>query len=387
MSFEELIQQILLRKPEVSREAIIDELKILKKKTGGFVSDESLLRIIAANFDVEIPQNEISTPKLSIKDLIPSLNNVEVAGRILAVFPSKAFKRKREGRIASLLIADKSGVLRVVFWNDKTRILDSGEIKTGQVIRFLHGYTREDNKGTVELHIGDKSKIQINPPDLDEKDFPSINCFMTKICQIDKTRKEVNLCGFVKEVFATSIFERQDSSSGKVMRFILADDAGEVAVVVWNEKVDEIEKLLKRDMWLLIVNAKVKKAVNRRWEVHINNETYVKATTPLEETSKISNLKENMHSVNVKANVISKPILREVKTSREENVKLAIFEAEDETGRIWVSAWRKHADSVKDLSVGSEILLKNVYVKRGFGEQLELSTKNTTTITLLQTKS
>lgn len=280
MSFEELIQQILLKKPEVPKEAIIDKLEILKKKTGGFVSDESLLRIIAAEFDVKIPQNEISTPKLTIKDLIPSLNNVEVAGRTLAVFPSRAFKGNREGKVASLLIADKSGLLRVVFWNDKTRILDSGEIKAGQVIRFLQGYTREDNKGIVELHIGDKSKIQINPPNLDEKDFPSINCLMTKICQITKTRETVNLCGFVKEIFAASTFERQDSSSGKVMRFILADDTGEVIVVVWNEKVDETEKLLKKDMWLQIVNAKVKKAVNREWEIHINNESYVEATAP-----------------------------------------------------------------------------------------------------------
>ncbi len=32
----------------------------------------------------------------------------------------------------------------------------------------------------------------------------------------------------------------------------------------------------------------------------------------------------------------------------------------------------KHVDSVKNLSVGSEILLKNVYIKKGFGEQLEI---------------
>ncbi len=42
----------------------------------------------------------------------------------------------------------------------------------------------------------------------------------------------------------------------------------------------------------------------------------------------------------MKAKVVSKPILREVKTSTGENVRLAVFEVEDETGRIWVSAWR-----------------------------------------------
>jgi hypothetical protein len=61
-------------------------------------------------------------------------------------------------------------------------------------------------------------------------------------------------------------------------------------------------------------------------------------------------------------------------------LKLATFELKDETGRIWVSAWRNHADSVKDLKVGDRIVMKNVYVKRGFGEQLELSTRSTTSI-------
>jgi hypothetical protein len=35
---------------------------------------------------------------------------------------------------------------------------------------------------------------------------------------------------------------------------------------------------------------------------------------------------------------------------------------------------------VKDLKVGDKIVMKNVYVKKGFGDQLELSTRNTTFI-------
>lgn len=380
---EELIQQILLRKPDVSRDSIIAKLDVLKKKTGGFISDESLLRMIAAEFGVKILQNKISIPKLFIKDLIPSLNNVEVVGRVIAVFPSRVFEGNRKGKVASLLIADNSGLLRVVFWNDKSKILDSGEVRTGQLIRFLRGYTREDNRGIVELHIGEKSEVQINPSDLDENDFPSIDHFTVKICQIDRTKKIVNLRGFVKEVFAMSTFERQDSSSGKVMRFILADGTGEIAVVVWNEKVDEVEKLLKKDTWLLIVNAKVKKALDKGLEVHVNSEVYVEAIAPLEEFFKIANLKEGLRSVNVKAEVVSKPILREVEISNGEKVKLAVFEVEDETGRIWVSAWRKKAEIVKQLELGKKVVIKNAYVKKGFGDLLELSTKNTTEIAII----
>jgi hypothetical protein len=97
---------------------------------------------------------------------------------------------------------------------------------------------------------------------------------------------------------------------------------------------------------------------------------------------KIADLREGIAKVNVKAEIATKPLLRDVKTSKEEIVKLANFELKDETGRIWVSAWRNQVDSVKNLKVGDKIIIKNVYIKKGFGNQLELSTRNTTSINI-----
>jgi len=115
-------------------------------------------------------------------------------------------------------------------------------------------------------------------------------------------------------------------------------------------------------------------------EIHVDAETYVETLTSEEEFLKIANLREGLSRVNVEGTVVTKPMLRDVKTSKGEFVKLAVFELKDETGRTWVSAWRTHVDSVKDLKVGDKIIIKNAYVKKGFGDQLELSTRNTTSI-------
>jgi hypothetical protein len=53
------------------------------------------------------------------------------------------------------------------------------------------------------------------------------------------------------------------------------------------------------------------------------------------------------------------------------------------TGRIWVSVWRRHADSVKYFKVGDKVIIKNAYVKNGFGNQPEISTRSITSITIL----
>ena len=366
MATEKVIEQILSGHPEISREKILERLEKEKRKTDGLISDVILLRMIAAELDVEIP-SETSMPTLSIEDLVSGLNDVTVVGRVVAVFPSKTFKGKRSGKVASLLIADKNSVLRVVLWNDKTSLIESGKVKVGQVIRFSHGYSREDYSGKVELHLGDKSEVEINPNDVEAKDYPTISKFITKIGEIAQTHKnrKVNITGTVKKLFPTSTFERRNSSSGRVMRFIFADETSEIAVVVWNEKVDELEKVLKRGVKLQVVNAKARKAMGEGLEIHVNAETYVETIAPTEDFLRIADLKEGLSHVNVEGEVVTKPTLRNVKTSKGELVKLAVFELKDETGRMWVSAWRRHADSVKDLKVGGKIVMKKCLCKKG----------------------
>jgi replication factor A1 len=388
MPAEKIIEQILSKNPKVSKIELLERLQRERRKTGGLISDDALLRVIAAEFGVEIPRNEALALFLAIKDLIPGLNNIAVVGRVLAVFSPKSFKGNRSGKFASLLVADQSGLLRVVLWNDKTRLMESGGVKVGQVVRFSHGYTREDQSGKVELHIGEKGEVEIDPKGVRAEDYPTISRFSTKIREITQTyrNKKVNVMGAVKELLSASTFMRQDSSSGKVMRFTLVDETGEVAVVVWNEKVDELDKVLKKGVRLQVVSARVKKASDGGVEIHVDSGTYVGVSQPAEELMKIAELKEGVNHVAVEGEVVTKPMLRDVKTSKGDAVRLAVFELRDETGKIWVSAWGEKVGSVEGLRVGDSVIIKNGYVRRGFGDQLEVSTRAITSIVLLSKK-
>lgn len=385
MSTEKIIEYILSKRPEIFREELLEKLEMEKRKTAGFISDESLLRVIAAEFGVEIPQKEVSISTLSIGSLFPNLNDVTITGRVVAVFTPRTFKAGKGGKIASLLVTDKSGVLRVVLWNDKTALIQSNGVRAGQIIRFSHGYTKENRSGKVELHISDKSQIEINPQDVDSKDYPDISQFTTKIVKITQAHKNkrINVHGTVKTLFQPTVFQRQDSSQGKVMRFTLADETGEITVVVWNEQVDTLEKALKKGIRLQIVNVKVKKAISGGLELHVDAETHVQTLSPIEEFSKISCLREGLNHVNVEGEVATKPMLKNVKTSKGELVKLVVLELKDETGRIWVSAWRKNAEKASNLKIGDKITIKNAYVKRGFGDQLEITTRSITSVEIL----
>jgi replication factor A1 len=237
--------------------------------------------LIAARYGVEIIQNKVYR-KLSISHLVPGLNDVTVIGRVVAVYPPRTFEGERSGKFATLVIADKDAVLRVVLWNDKVDLIESGELKAEQVIRFSHGYTREDREGKAELHLGIKSQIEIEPKNVKEDEYPSIDKFATRINEITKAHKSIHLTGTVKEVFPVSTFTRQDQSKGTVMRFTLADETGEVPVVVWNEKAEELEKTVKVNVNLRLVSAKVKENASGELEVHVNSYTYVEVSERLD---------------------------------------------------------------------------------------------------------
>ncbi|MEM3665746.1 MAG: OB-fold nucleic acid binding domain-containing protein [Candidatus Bathyarchaeia archaeon] len=384
MNEEEIIEQIISRHPEISKGEILERLMAEKKKTGGLFSDKILLRMIAAELGLEIQPEETSKLALSIKNIVPNLSDVSIAGRVVAIFPPKTFTRGRGGRIASLLIADQSGMVRVVLWNDKASLIESGMIKVGQIVRFSHGYTKEGRSGKVELHIGDKGEIEINPQGAKPEEYPTASKFTIKIGRITEAdrNKRVNIKGTVKDFSPASTFEKPNSKTGKVLRILINDGTGEIPVVVWNEKADDLEKTLKKNVELQIINAKIKKAACGEMEIHVDAEAYVEAVAPIGEFLKIAELKEGLNHVNVKGEVATKPMLRDVKTMKGESLKLATFELKDETGRMWVSAWRRHADTAGKLKVGDKLILKDVYVKRGFGDQLEISTKKTTFITV-----
>jgi ssDNA-binding replication factor A large subunit len=383
MTAEEIIEQIRSKHPEISREEIAERLEKKKRKTNGLISEDTLARMIAADLGIESQPESSAMPTLSTVDLVPGLSNVTIAGRVVAVLAPRTFEKNRRGKVASLFVADNGGIVRVVMWNDRTRLVESGGIRVGQILRIAHAYTKE-GRGRVELHVGEKCTLEIDPSDLNSRAYPTIRKFATEINRIivDHRGRRVNFIGRVHRVFPASSFERDDSTLGRVMRFTVADDTGEVTVVVWNEKVDEVQPTLKQGAKLQIVNASVKKTFMEKPEVHVDSETYIGPFLPDEDFSRISDLKDGMVHVNLEGKVVTRPVLRNVETYKHEVVKLASFELKDDTGRIWVSAWRKHAEAAGNLKIGDKILLKDAQVRKGFGDQLEISTREVTSLTV-----
>ncbi len=381
MTTSPIIQAILEKHPELTEQQIQEILEQEKARSGGLLGDETLLRLIAARYSVEIVQ-----PKTDFSRILPSgrlfsgLNDVSVEGRLVAVFPARSFNGgEKSGKFANLLIVDDDSILRVVLWNEQVDMVESGELKAGQIVKLLHGYTRNDRYGKVELHLGTKSKIEIN--ENPKTTYSGVEKFASKIGEITDTLGNVHLAGMVKEVSGFTTFTKGDGAEGKVMRFTLADGSGEITVVVWNEKVDELERLLKPKACVSIVNGKVKQTESGGFEVHIDATSFVNVQPVALQMTKLADLKEG-ENVNVEGDVSNVDPIREVTTGKGEQIKLLNFELKDETGFVRVSVWRNQAEQLSELKLGDDVTIENAYVKKGYGNRVELSTRNGTVFTV-----
>jgi len=377
MGEEEIIQNILSHCSDLTREEIMAIIEKKKVASGGLLTNEAAARLVAAECGVEIKLAK-ALPRINIAQLIAGLTDVTVYGRVLLVAKPRVFSRPDgNGQLTRLLIADKTGTIQVALWDEKAEL--AKKIQARQIVKVLHGYVRQ-SRGETELNVGQRGDIQTTPTNVKESDFPYIEYFLEKIHNITSFHKKVNLEGTIQAIYPLSSFQRNNGTQGKVIRILLYDETGTVPVVFWNEKAEKIAEAEKGTL-LLLINAKVKRGrQDGLLELHVDDFADVEILDSRETSLCINDLKEGMIVPSIEGKVATTPILREVTTRKGEKVSVASFELEDNTGKIWVSAWRSHAKKVRGLTVGVKVVLRDVYVQKGFGNQLEITTRSSTEI-------
>jgi replication factor A1 len=389
VDLENIVQQILLTRRDLTREEVLKKIYEKKRSSEDYFLDEVAARIIAVELGVEIQgENEAFNGEIKVKDLVSGLNDVTIIGRIISIYPVNTFSRNdsSQGKVVRLVLADETGDLKLVLWDDKTSLVETGEIKQGQILKVLHAYVRESFNGKLELHLGRKGELETSPKGIDENRYPFTSEPMDKIGTLKPEKKRANVIGWVTQAFPASEFTRKDGTGGKVRRLRLKDETGETTIVLWNEKVDELATVNENDK-LTIIGARIKTQLDGRIEIHVENTTQIKKeagqgipnATVGEAIRRIADLTEG-GPFTVEATIASNPTVKEVTTQRGEAVLVASLDLIDETGTIAASLWRKHAELARSWTTGTRIKMVGIYVKKGFSSPLELSSRTATSI-------
>jgi len=371
-STEDIIKKILTTKPTLNREAVERLIAEEKNKASGLLTDEAAAHLVASNLGLDSAGEKIEA-KLKIGSLTSGLNDVSVTGLVVHLFPPRIFNRSdgRQGKVLRLLLGDSTGVVPVVFWDERADHVIASKIIKGKIIRILHGYSRERQVGgELELNVSGRGQVYLEPFDAIDVEFPDVSSFFKTPADVNSLGT-VNIEGVIVDKSPSLIFTRKDGTDGKVSRIIMEEGGSQIPIVLWDDKVDELASIEKGTR-IRIFGGTSRSSQGGGYEVHLSrlSEVEIIATgvMPIKSASgyvKISELKAGLRSVSVSGRVIQINDPREFTRRDGTKGKVASVVLQDETGIVRLSLWDDDINILQDISKDTIIAVENGYTRAG----------------------
>lgn len=194
----------ITEKANISKSEIDVKIDQKLKQLSGLISKEGAAHIVANELGVKL--FEQVSGKLQIKNILAGMRDVETVGKVQQIFEARNFvtKDNREGKVGSLVIADETGSIRVVCWGSQADNI--ANLKENDVVKIISGYVRE-NTGRKEVHMNDRGKIVINPPDETVGEVKSYSANRKEIKELNENDDNIEILGTVVQVFEPRFFE------------------------------------------------------------------------------------------------------------------------------------------------------------------------------------
>lgn len=233
LTYEEIIEKI--KSKGVSEEEIQTKIKQKLHQLSGLISREGAAQIIANEMGIRIFRE---VGKLKINEIRPGMRDIEVDGKIVNLFDVRSFKNStREGKVASLVLADETGRIRVVLWDaNHIGLIESKQLKEDAVIKIKNTYCR-DNNGFKELHLNSHSEITIAPNGVNISHVAdnqlNFGFAYKNIADLKEEDKNVVLRGTVVQIFEPRFYEICDRCRRRAVLdngVFKCGDHGEVSV-------------------------------------------------------------------------------------------------------------------------------------------------------------
>jgi ssDNA-binding replication factor A large subunit len=387
MNVEETIQKIMKIKG-LTRQEINVKIEEQITELSGLIDEEGAIVIVAKNLGIDLKENQ-EAANLEVDQRIETLKprmNASIVGRLIAIEKVRTFAKSdgTEGMLLPFVLQDTTGMIRCVAWGEiHTQIQREDGFQKGEILRVVNGEVKEGRTGALEFHVGYKSRLQLQPDQVDNSFIPALNAEIswTPIGEISIQAPFVNIQGIVDNVFAPKPFTRKDNTQGLRASIYVVDATGGVYITFWGDHCDKMKEVKEED------GIKISKLTPKR---NYRDTTQIDLTaTSNTEIQKDSSIAQSTTKKQLKIIPIIELFEKggdgavEGKIQEIENVRtitkkdgspldLLKFVIADTTGAIWVILWGEQIPL--NLKVGDVLLLKGVYTRKNdYSNQMELS--------------
>ena len=202
--YEEIVLKIN-EKTQMSVGEIEERVEKKLRQLSGLISREGAAHIVANELGVKI--FEQLSGKLQIKNILSGMRDVETVGKVLQVSDAREFmKGDALSKVASMLVGDETGTIRVVMWGSQAD--NAANLGINDIVKVVGGYVRENNN-RKEIHLNDRSQLILNPKGeiVSEVFVETKQGNRKEIKNLNENDNEVELLGTIVQVFDIKFYE------------------------------------------------------------------------------------------------------------------------------------------------------------------------------------
>jgi replication factor A1 len=242
MDLDEILEKIA-KESGLEEGEIRERVEKKQAELGGLITPEGAAHIVANEAGVNLLEGIVRSTEVKIENIIPGMSSIDLTGKVLRIFPPRTFEKKdgSQGKIASLILGDETGTIRVVFWGADVQKLEEGEIEEGGILRIRGGYSKENLNGEAEVHIGMRTKLVLNLKDVEIGEIPAPEARTLKVSEMEGGLPSVDLLCKVLRIHDVREFEREDKTRGRVVNLVVGDETGTCRLVLWDDDVGLVE--------------------------------------------------------------------------------------------------------------------------------------------------
>jgi len=364
-SFENLVNLILSQNPNLSRDELLQLLDRKKQDSHGLLSNEGAIRLLAQQLSVKL-NSEQTLPDLSIANVQAGLMDASIAGEMLSISSLQQFQRSdgSTGSVLRIRVGDSSGQISCACWDQIGEFVSSQNLGVGCRIRLEHGYTKYGRGGEIEFHLGSKGSIQLLTTRLTPQSAVTSNgiASLRPGASVEKLRVRVR----------SVVLNKTEKAP---VQALCEDETGLVMVKFWDES-KVVALTLSPGKTVTIQSPGI-----REWNGLVDLNVGRGSTISIEEFSigspqpvSVGHLKSEPFLKIISGRLVERSDVREIETREGRKARVSNIRIEDDTGKIRVSLWDKHSESVDRLRLGDSVKLTGVKIRPSPMGDVEAST-------------
>ena len=321
--FEELLENILKQKPELTRQDIDDKIKQKKEKIGaGYLTDHGALFLIAS--DLGISSQQTSKEEMRLKDLYIGAKEVSVESRVLNISPVKQFSRKDGSpfSLRTMTVYDNDSAMSVKLWDEKANLPGIEELKPGDLIKIIKAYVKEDLNGSPAINVGAGSNIETTNQ---ESEIRPIEALAVDVGEVKENQNNLVVSGKIDGSINTLEFTNRRGEAATALKMRLkGNNNTSTNVVIWGKDESYLPKVISHDAKVRLLGVRTKTG-NNGLEIHGNDATIVE----------VEGIKE-----------IQPVVVRVIAKKRNEREKTVAVCVDNKKNMIYISDLSQMLDSV-----------------------------------------